>query len=812
MTASMSGSIPNTTPSSPPSPDRPPSVDLAVVGGGLAGLVAATTAARAGRAVVLFDSRAVGGRARSNDRRGFRFNQGAHALYDAGEARPILLDLGVELTGGPPRVKGGGLWYRDRMHLFPDGPASLMRTSALSPRGKLAAAKLLARAQSIDAGAQRHRTFGDWLDGLRLPTDARDVVMTVVRIATYARSPELMSADAAISQLQRALVGVTYLDGGWQQIVDQLAESARLAGVDIREHSSVRHVGRSRAHDGTGADGWTVDTAAGPVSATNVLLAGMGPHEAARLLGSTADELGWADAGPEVRASCLDLGVSRPADPGVVFAAEQPLYLSTHTPPARLVSDEIAAAGGGVVQLLRYLGADETPDPDVTRRELEEHARRGGLDPSGPADELGTTGGSGVVEQRYLHLMTVAHGTPLAAMGGLPGRPGVTRGRSAGVVRRRRLGRPGGDAGRRGGGQRTGGRRPGRPALGGRATMSAMSGLGGSEVPSAPTAPPGPPVGLSSMSSADAARFEAERARLTGLAYRLLGSVSDAEDVVQDGWLRWQAADRSMIDSPAAWLTTVVSRLGIDRLRARRREQERYIGPWLPEPLVGPLTGGEGPGDARASDPADPDTSSDPAEVAALSDSLTTAFLLMLEELTPTERLTVLLADVFDEPFSSVAEILDKSESAVRQQAVRARRKLRAAAPSGRPTADADQIRTAEAFLAATALGDLDTVMSLLAPDVVMISDGGPDHRAARRPVIGPDRVGRLMVNLAGRIPEGASITLESINGSPGAVVRLDGQVSFVVAVEIAGGLVHGITSVVNPDKLTAVDHPHVIA
>lgn len=304
------------------------------------------------------------------------------------------------------------------------------------------------------------------------------------------------------------------------------------------------------------------------------------------------------------------------------------------------------------------------------------------------------------------------------------------------------------------------------------------------------------------MSGDDAAAFEAERARLTGLAYRLLGSVSDAEDVVQDAWLRWQGTDRAGIDSPPAWLTTVVSRLGIDRLRVRRREQERYVGPWLPEPLVGPLL----------ADRSDPAVSSDPAEVAALSDSLTTAFLLMLEELTPTERLTVLLADVFDEPFASVAEILDKSESAVRQQAVRARRKLRAAAPSGRPDADADQLRIAEAFLTATALGDLDTVMSLLAPDVVMLSDGGPDHRAARRPVVGPDRVARLMVNLAARTPSDATLTFESINGAPGVVVRHGDRVAFVVAVDIVGGLVHGITAVVNPDKLAAIDRPHVIA
>jgi RNA polymerase sigma-70 factor (ECF subfamily) len=295
---------------------------------------------------------------------------------------------------------------------------------------------------------------------------------------------------------------------------------------------------------------------------------------------------------------------------------------------------------------------------------------------------------------------------------------------------------------------------------------------------------------MTDMPADDVAVFERERPRLTGLAYRLLGSLSDAEDVVQEAWLRWQRTDRTVIERPEAWLTTVVSRLGLDRLRARRREQDRYVGPWLPEPLVEPI-------DLSAKGP---------AEHAELADSLTTAFLLLLEELSPTERLTILLADVFDESFASVATVLGKSESAVRQQAVRARRKLRAAAPDARPSVDPDRLRVAEAFLAATAVGDVDTVLSLLAPDVVLLSDGGPHHRAARRPVIGPHRVSRLVLNLAGRLPTDAAIDLGSVNGSPGIVVRVDGHATYVLAVEVSAGLIHGLTVMVNPDKLAAVD------
>jgi phytoene dehydrogenase-like protein len=444
MTASMSGSVSSSGSSPRTGADGAPSVDLAVVGGGLAGLVAATTAARQHLRVVLLDSRAVGGRARSSDRRGFRFNQGAHALYDRGEARPILLDLGVELRGATPNVRHGGLWYRDRMHLLPDGPVALLRTTALSARSKLVTAKLLARVQSFDAPAQGHLSFGEWLDRRRLPADVRDVVLAITRVGTYAHSPAELSADAALSQLQRALIGVTYLDHGWQGLVDQLTTIATGAGVDIREHASVTSLtqpvggaggGRGGGGGGSGQDPWTVTTGHDSFTAANVVVAGLGPHEAAGLLGATPDELGWGGLGPDQRASCLDLGVSRPATRRVLFGVDEPLYLSTHTPPSDLVSPEIARAGGGVVQLLRYLDADEAPDPDVTRAELVRHARHVGLDPSGPADHLGSpgagsreggAGGSGVVEQRYLHRMTVAHGMPIAANGGLAGRPPVT--------------------------------------------------------------------------------------------------------------------------------------------------------------------------------------------------------------------------------------------------------------------------------------------------------------------------------------------------------------------------------------------------
>jgi RNA polymerase sigma-70 factor (ECF subfamily) len=292
--------------------------------------------------------------------------------------------------------------------------------------------------------------------------------------------------------------------------------------------------------------------------------------------------------------------------------------------------------------------------------------------------------------------------------------------------------------------------------------------------------------------------FERERARLTGLAYRLLGSLADAEDVVQDAWFKWTAADRAAIHNPAAWLTTVVSRSGLSRLRQRKRERVDYIGPWLPDPVV---------------QPANP--LPDPATTAELSDSLTTTFLLALERLSPEQRLVVLLSDVFGEPLSEVAQMLGQSPAATRQMAVRARRRLRDdARPGAAASRDmpADATETAYALAAAVLGDDLPTVMRLVAPDVVLISDGGAQRHAARRPVVGADRVARFLLNLARRLSPQHTAEPVTMNGLPGMLIRLDGRPDIVQAVEVRDGLVTRILFVSNPDKLAFVDRQPPLA
>jgi RNA polymerase sigma-70 factor, ECF subfamily len=284
---------------------------------------------------------------------------------------------------------------------------------------------------------------------------------------------------------------------------------------------------------------------------------------------------------------------------------------------------------------------------------------------------------------------------------------------------------------------------------------------------------------------AGADEFEALRPRLFALAYRMTGSVGDAEDACQDAWLRWQAVDRTGVDNAEAYLVRTVTRLAIDRLRSAHHRKETYVGPYLPEPLVVD------------------DTATQPEAAAELADSLTLAFLVLLDELAPVERAVLLLHDVFGYPFDEIGGMVDQSPAACRQIASRTRRKLQREHHELRRPQAAREQELIGALLATVAQGDVQEVMALLAPDIVMLSDGGPDRHAARRPVVGPDRVARLMVNLARRMPAGGDVRFAHVNGEPGIVFRDGDRADLVLSFSFGDdGRVHRIYSQLNPEKL----------
>ncbi|MET8508837.1 RNA polymerase sigma factor SigJ [Streptomyces sp. NPDC004787] len=279
--------------------------------------------------------------------------------------------------------------------------------------------------------------------------------------------------------------------------------------------------------------------------------------------------------------------------------------------------------------------------------------------------------------------------------------------------------------------------------------------------------------------------FEEHRALLTGVAYRMLGRAADAEDVVQEAWLRWTADDRTGVREPRAFLVRITTRLAIDRLRQVQSRRESYVGPWLPEPIVTDFG------------PAVPDT----AERAMLADSVSLALLVVLESLSPLERAVFVLREAFGLPFSEIATALDRTEAAVRQLAGRARKHV----DEGRPRYDVDPAQRrdlTERFLAAAAGGDLEGLLALLAPDVRLVGDSGGKAKAPLRIMEAADKIGRFVVAVAQDMRESYEFRFEEINGGPALVVLLDGRVDVVYQVDVRDGRIACMYILRNPDKL----------
>lgn len=378
-----------------------------VVGGGLAGLAAATLIARGGRQVVLYERASqLGGRALTQEERGFCFNLGPHALYRAGAGIAVLRGLGIEPQGGVPEPSGGHAVARGTTHTLPAGPISLLTTGLLRLPEKFEVARLLASIGRIDTAPLGRTTVAAWLAREVRQPEVRELVAALVRLATYTNAPEQMSAGTALRQLQLALSNnVLYLDGGWQTLVDGLRAAAETAGVRLVPGTRVARVEE-------GGEALVVHLADGTRQPAARVIMALAPGEAAALVdGAAASALrAWSEAAAPVRAACLDVALARLPRPRSTFAlgVDRPLYLSVHSAVARL-----APAGGATVAVAKYLSPDATGDGRADERELEAllHLVQPGW------REV-------VVARRFLPRLTVMHAMATAAQGGAAGRPG----------------------------------------------------------------------------------------------------------------------------------------------------------------------------------------------------------------------------------------------------------------------------------------------------------------------------------------------------------------------------------------------------
>jgi RNA polymerase sigma-70 factor (ECF subfamily) len=277
--------------------------------------------------------------------------------------------------------------------------------------------------------------------------------------------------------------------------------------------------------------------------------------------------------------------------------------------------------------------------------------------------------------------------------------------------------------------------------------------------------------------------FESLRGRLFGLAYRMLGSKPDAEDVVQDAYLRWHQADRSRIESPEAWLVTTASRLAIDRLRRLKTERESYHGAWLPQPIVS--------------------TAPPPDKQLDLADDLSMAFLTLLERLAPEERAAFLMHEVFDVGYPQIASVLDRTEASCRQLVHRARERVRGERKRFDATEEA-KTDMLNRFLAALDARDEDALAALFAPDATWTADGGGKTAAAPVPIVGADRIARLVVGLREKFwADNRELLVSNINGEPGLAILDGGRLTATLSIATDGVRIFNVYAVVNPDKLT---------
>jgi RNA polymerase sigma-70 factor (TIGR02957 family) len=303
--------------------------------------------------------------------------------------------------------------------------------------------------------------------------------------------------------------------------------------------------------------------------------------------------------------------------------------------------------------------------------------------------------------------------------------------------------------------------------------------------------------GTSGERQPDAAHvFDGHRDLLVSVAYRVLGSVSDAEDVVQEAWLRWSGVDHSRIYDPRAFLVRVTTRLAIDRLRRVKARRESYVGPWLPEPIL---------------------TRQDPSEDAAMAESVSMAMLVVLETLSPLERAVFVLREAFGMPHAEIADVIGRREEAVRQLARRAREHVRERRARFDAGSD-EQRRVTARFLEATSNGDLEALMEVLSPGVTLVADGGGKALSPRRPVLGEEKVARFLVAIVGEEQTarflrsvglepsgGVRVHLAPVNGEAGVVITAGGVPISALVLEVTDSLVHTIRMVANPEKLAGL-------
>ena len=725
----------------------PRHADLIVVGGGLAGLSAAALVAREGRSVVVLERAShLGGRAATHVRQGIHFNLGPHALYCQGHAFRLFKSWASPSPDASRTPSGGLLFDGDATYAIPSGLGSLLGSRLFTLREKWRLARILSSLKRIDARGLDRIPLRDWIDQTAGAGGLAAFLRTLFRVSTFAADHDRLSAGAAIDQLRLGLDGnVWYLDGGWQTMVDGLRDRAVEAGAEIRTGARAESV---RSEEG----GVSVRLAGGGVLRGRAAVLAVGPDEVVDLLELPEDEplVRWASGRSRVRAASLDVALDRLPNPEtrVAFGLDRPLYYSVHSASAKLAPEGVA-----VLHVMKYLGGDPAGPAEGVEGELE-----------ALLDRLQPGWRRFVVERRFLPAMTVSHALPRADEGGLAARPAVTVRGTAERLPRRRLGRGPRDARRRLRRQRGGGRRP-------RARR-----------PRAGRGPPGSePVACRVLTPSSRSTARASSAWRTACSARWPTPTTCSRRRTCAGaaptGARWSRRGRISPPSSPTCASTAARRWRLARRRtsapgSRSRSSSR----------TRPTRGAGWRRPSRCRWP---------------------SWWSWRASRRSSGRPTC-LRRVFDHGYDEIAAILGKSEPACRQLVSRAEGRILERRPRFDPD-PGEAERLTGAFLQACSTGDLDGLMQLLAPDAVVLSDGGGKAKAALAPILGADRVARFFIGLMKKAPAETEFRRVRVNGQPGLMTILGGQVHNVLTLDIADGRIAACFIVRNPDKLSRV-------
>ncbi|MFD1850645.1 RNA polymerase sigma-70 factor [Oceanobacillus bengalensis] len=708
--------------------------DVVIVGSGLAGLIAANYLSKTNLSILILEKgKHIGGRARTKKINQQYFNLGPHALYKRGKAKSILEELGIHLNGKSPKLSGGRLMEDNMEYAAPFSPYEVFTTSYLNWKERMEWVGVLMKVMRINPEKLKNQTFQQWVKQVAHSKKVESLLYILSRLATYCHASDKANAKVIVSNLKQSIGGTLYLDDGWQTIIDQLYNKATLSGVQVQTHTLVKHIAQTpqghlkiRLSNDKEILGKYVISTTSPHELNEMLVSKTNMNQHDRLAQITP-----------VRGATLDVALSQLPNPKRLFTLgiTDPLYYSVHSHYARLSDD----TNSTVLHVFKYLHPDDHLDKTKIRIELEQF-----LDKMQPAWK------QYVITSRFIPNMTVNQRLPQI------GDECILHQYKADI--------------------------PGLYIAGDWASDNYM--LADGAASSAKQA--AKEIILHERRKKmqiSKEEYQLFKPLLFSLAYRMLGSVVEAEDIVQETFLGAYQLNEENIKNKKAYLCKMLTNRCLDMLKSARSRREYYVGPWNPEPLI-----------------LDKLHAFDPSEMIIQKEGLSIAYLRIMEHLTPDERAVLLLREVFAFSYVEIANIIEKREENARKIFSRAKQKV--SRIEGESLNYKINKSIIDRFIQAFQTQNTSVLLELISENVTLYSDGGGIVNAATRPIVSPSNVLALLYGIIKKVPKDFYFEVKSVNYQPAIVIFMNETLHSIFSFYIYNERINEIYITMNPEKL----------